>query len=328
MAGGGRLGFIGRRLVKAVFVVLGIVVLSFLLVRLAPGDPALIMAGEAGAADEKFVADLRREFGLDRPLWVQLYLYMGDVLRLDLGYSYRQKADVLDLILDRVPQTILLTGVAVVFAIVVGVTLGALAARHVGTWRDSLITVLALVVYATPSFWLGLMLVLLFSVQLGWLPAFGMETIQARYTGLARALDVGRHLILPALTLGLFFTAVYARLTRASMLEVAGMDFVKTGRAKGLSEGKVVRRHILRNALLPVVTYAGIQAGYLIGGSILIETVFAWPGIGRLAFEAVLVRDYNLLLGVFIVASVLVIAFNLITDIVYTLVDPRIELAS
>ena len=325
---GGRLGFIGQRLVKAVFVILGIIVLSFLLIRLAPGDPAMVMAGEAGAADEKFVADLRREFGLDRPLWEQLYIYLSNVVTFDLGYSYRQKADVFDLIADRVPQTILLTGTAVVFAIVVGVTLGALAARHVGTWRDSAITVLALVVYATPSFWLGLMLVLLFSVQLGWLPAFGMETIQARHTGLARALDVGRHLVLPALTLGLFFTAVYARLTRAAMLEVAGMDFVKTARAKGLSEGRVTRRHVLRNALLPVVTYAGIQAGYLIGGSILIETVFAWPGIGRLAFDAVLVRDYNLLLGVFIVASVLVIAFNLITDIVYTLIDPRIELVT
>jgi peptide/nickel transport system permease protein len=165
-------------------------------------------------------------------------------------------------------------------------------------------------------------------VQLGWLPAFGMETIQAQYTGLAYALDVGKHLILPALTLGLFFMAVYARLTRASMLEVADMDFVRTGRAKGLSEGKITRRYVLRNALLPVVTYAGVQAGYLIGGSILIETVFAWPGMGRLAFEAVLVRDYNLLLGIFIVASVLVVLFNLITDIVYTIVDPRIELAT
>jgi peptide/nickel transport system permease protein len=325
---GGRLEYIGRRLIKAVFVILGIIVLAFILIRLAPGDPALINAGEAGAADAKFVADLRREFGLDQPIWQQLYHYMSDILTLDLGYTYRQKTDVLDLIVARLPQTILLTGVAVIFAIVAGVTLGALAARHAGTWWDSAITTLALVVYATPSFWVGLMLVLLFSLQLGWLPAFGMETIQAQYTGLAYALDVAKHLILPALTLGLFFMAVYARLTRASMLEIADMDFVRTGRAKGLSEGKIARRYVLRNALLPVVTYAGVQAGYLVGGSILIETVFAWPGMGRLAFEAVLVRDYNLLLGIFIVASVLVVAFNLITDLVYTIVDPRIELAT
>ena len=188
--------------------------------------------------------------------------------------------------------------------------------------------VLALLVYAMPQFWLGLMLVLLFSVQLGWLPTFGSNTINSGFTGLDHALDVGRHLILPSLTLGLFFMAVYARLTRASMLEVADLDFVRTGRAKGLPEGRIQRSYILRNALLPVVTYAGLQAGYLVGGSILIETVFAWPGIGRLAFEAVLVRDYNLLLGIFIIASVLVIAFNLLTDLIYTIVDPRIELGA
>jgi peptide/nickel transport system permease protein len=325
---GGRLSFIGQRLVKAVFVILGIIVLNFLLIRLAPGDPALVLAGEAGAADPKFLADLQREFGLDQPLWRQLLIYMQGILSLDLGFSYRQKAPILDLILQRLPQTILLTGTALVFAIAAGVSLGAMAARWVGSWADSAITTLALLIYAMPQFWLGLMLVLLFSVQLGWLPTFGMNTINANYVGIDHVLDVGRHLILPALTLGLFFMAVYARLTRASMLEVADLDFVRTGRAKGLPEGTIQRRYVLRNALLPVVTYAGLQAGYLVGGSILIETVFAWPGIGRLAFEAVLVRDYNLLLGIFIIASVLVIAFNLLTDILYTVIDPRIELGA
>lgn len=325
---GGRLGFIAQRLVKAVFVILGIIVLNFLLIRLAPGDPALVLAGEAGAADPKFVDDLRREFGLDQPVWRQLLIYMQGILSFDLGFSYRQKQPILDLILARLPQTILLTGTALTFAIVAGVSLGAMAARHVGTWWDSAITTLALLVYAMPQFWLGLMLVLLFSVQLGWLPTFGSNTINSGFTGLDHALDVGRHLILPSLTLGLFFMAVYARLTRASMLEVADLDFVRTGRAKGLPEGRIQRRYILRNALLPVVTYAGLQAGYLVGGSILIETVFAWPGIGRLAFEAVLVRDYNLLLGIFIIASMLVIAFNLLTDLIYTVVDPRIEMGA
>jgi peptide/nickel transport system permease protein len=325
---GGRAGFVLRRLGKAVVVVLGVVVLNFVLIRLVPGDPAYLIAGESGAADEKYLADLRREFGLDRPLPEQLAIYVRAVAGGDLGFSHRQKERVSKLILERVPQTLLLTGAALLLAISLGVTLGALAAARAGRWVDSLITVLALVVYAAPSFWIGLMAVLLFSLQLGWLPAFGWETIGARHTGFAAALDHLRHLVLPAATLGLFFVAVYARLTRASMLEVAQMDFVRTARAKGIPEGQVTRRHILRNALLPIVTYAGLQAGYLVGGSILIETVFAWPGIGRLAFEAVAARDYNLLLGVFIVTSVMVVAFNLLTDLAYTLVDPRIELAA
>ena len=169
------------------------------------------------------------------------------------------------------------------------------------------------------------MLVLVFSVWLGWLPSFGMNTVGADLTGWAAVVDGTRHLILPALTLGLFYMAVYARLTRASMLEVADQDFVRTARAKGVGEGRILRRHVLRNALLPVVTFAGIQAGQLIGGSILVETVFAWPGIGRLAFDALLARDYQLLLGVFLCTSVLVVVFNLLTDLVYLAVDPRME---
>jgi peptide/nickel transport system permease protein len=323
---GGRTGFILRRLGKAVVVLFGIIVLNFILIRLVPGDPAMVIAGESGAADEKYLADLRREFGLDRPLPEQLFIYVRNVATFDLGFSHRQKERVSTLILDRLPQTILLTGTAVLFAIALGVTLGAVSARRVGTWTDSLISLLGLVVYATPSFWIGLMAVLLFSVYLDWLPAFGYQTIGTHPTGLAFALDIARHLVLPATTLGLFFVAIYARLTRASMLEVAQMDFVRTARAKGVPEGRVTRSHILRNALLPIVTFAGVQAGYLVGGSILIETVFAWPGVGRLAFEAVAARDYNLLLGVFIVTSVMVIAFNLITDLTYTIVDPRIEI--
>ncbi len=324
----GRVGFVLRRLGKAVVVVFGVIVLNFVLIRLVPGDPASLIAGESGAADEKYLADLRRDFGLDRSIPEQLAIYVRAVAGGDLGYSHRQKERVSKLILERIPQTLLLTGAALLLAISLGVTLGALAAMRAGRWIDSVITVLALVVYAAPSFWIGLMAVLLFSLQLGWLPAFGWETIGARYTGLAAVLDHARHLVLPATTLGLFFVAVYARLTRASMLEVAQMDFVRTARAKGIPEGQVTRRHILRNALLPIVTYAGLQAGYLVGGSILIETVFAWPGIGRLAFEAVAARDYNLLLGVFITTSVMVVAFNLLTDLAYTLVDPRIELAA
>jgi peptide/nickel transport system permease protein len=321
----GRFEYITRRLIQGVVVVLAIVVLNFFLIRMAPGDPAAVMAGEAGAGDEQFIAQLREEFRLDEPLPVQLYIYMSGVVRGDLGYSYRQKQNVGTLIMGRLPATLLLMATAFFIAIGLGVLLGTLAATRVGTWTDSVITVVALVFYATPLFWVGLMAILLFSVYLGWLPAFGMTSVGARYTGLAHVLDVAHHLILPAFTLGLFYMAVYARLTRSSMLEVADMDYVRTARAKGLPRARVTRAHILRNALMPVITFAGIQAGQLVGGAILTETVFAWPGIGRLAFDALLQRDYNLLLGIFFISSVMVVAFNLITDLIYTFVDPRIE---
>jgi peptide/nickel transport system permease protein len=283
------------------------------------------MAGEAGAADPQFMAQLRAQFGLDQPLSTQLMIYLGHLLHGDLGMSFRQGRPVAALIAERLPATLLLTGTAFAFALAMGLLLGALAAQRVGRWADSAITVLALGFFATPIFWVGLMLVLVFSVWLDWLPSFGMNTVGADYTGWAAVADTAQYLVLPALTLGLFYMAVYARLTRASMLEVASQDFVRTARAKGVPEGRILRRHILRNALLPVMTYAGIQAGQLIGGSILVETVFAWPGIGRLAFDALLARDYQLLLGVFLCTSVLTVVFNLVTDVVYAWVDPRVE---
>ncbi len=315
------------RLVKALAILIAIVVMNFFLVHAAPGDPAMVMAGEAGAADEKFVAQLRDQFGLNRPLHEQLATYVGKIAQGDLGFSYRQQRPVWDILAERLPATLILTLTAFLLALAAGVALGTLAAITVGTWADSAITVVALLAYATPIYWIGLMLSLLFSIQLGWLPAFGYETIGAGYTGFAHAADVAQHLVLPVITLGLFYMAGYARLTRASMLEVRGQDFVKTAKAKGLSNTRIVTRHVLRNAILPVITVAGIQAGQLVGGSILIETVFAWPGIGRLAFEAVLQRDYQVLLGIFLVTSVMVILFNILTDILYGLVDPRIQAA-
>jgi peptide/nickel transport system permease protein len=323
-----RLEYIAQRLLKGVVVLLGIVVLNFLLIRLAPGDPAAVMAGEAGASDELFLQQLRQQFGLDRPLWEQLWAYISNILSFDFGFSYRQQRPVIDLLAERLPPTLLLTGTAFVLSLVTGVTLGVMAARRAGRWSDSAITVVALFFYATPLFWVGLMGVFLFSVTLGWLPAFGMGSVGVKLTGFERLVDAARHLVLPALTLTLFHMAVYARMTRASMLEVRDQDFVRTARAKGVAEGRILRRHVLRNAILPVVTIAGMKAGYLLGGSIVVETVFAWPGIGRLAYEAVLQRDYNVLLGVFLVTSAVVIAVNLATDIVYSLVDPRIELGA
>lgn len=317
--------FLAQRLVKMVAIVLAIAVANFLLIHAAPGDPASVMAGEAGAADPKFIAQLRAQFGLDKPLLVQLWIYISHLLHGDLGMSYRQGRPVIDLIMERLPATLLLTGTAFAFALAMGILLGALAAQRVGRITDSVITVLALGFFATPIFWVGLMLVLVFSVWLDWLPSFGMYTVGAGLHGWSAVADTSRYLILPMLTLGLFYMGIYARLTRATMLEVVSQDFVRTARAKGVPEGRILRRHVLRNALLPVITYAGIQAGQLIGGSILVETVFAWPGIGRLAFDALLARDYQLLLGVFLCTAVLTVSFNLLTDLLYAWVDPRVE---
>lgn len=322
-----KLNFVLRRLLQGLAVLLLIAVMNFLLVHAAPGDPATLLAGESGAADEVFLQQLRERFDLDKPLPVQLATYLGQLVQLDLGLSYRQQAPVLDLILERLPATLLLTGSAFVLSLALGVSLGVWASTRVGTWKDSAISVLSTVFYATPLYWLALLAVLVFAVWLQWLPAFGYQTVGAGYEGMARALDVARHLLLPTLVLSMFYMAIYARMTRASMLEVASQDFVKTARAKGLAPGRVLRAHVLRNALLPVVTLAGLQAGAMVGGAVLIETVFAWPGIGRLLFDALSQRDYSLLLGTFLVTAALAVAFNVITDVVYTLVDPRIELS-
>ncbi|HEY0293801.1 MAG TPA: ABC transporter permease [Bordetella sp.] len=322
-----RFQFMLTRLAQGIVAILAIATVNFLLVHAAPGDPVSVMAGEAGTADPQFVAQLKRQFGLDQPIGVQLGHYLDHIVHLDLGYSYRQQQPVLDLILHRLPATLLLTGSAFVLSLVFGVALGAWASRKAGSWVDSAITVVALVFYATPLYWLAMMAVLLFSIKLDWLPGFGYFTVGAGLSGLAQAWDIFEHLVLPSLTLALFYMAVYARMTRASMLEVAQMDFVKTARAKGLRPPRIQRAHILRNALLPVVTLAGIQAGGMIGGAVLTETVFAWPGIGRLMFDALLQRDYTLLLGCFLVTSAMAVLLNLVTDLVYTLVDPRIELS-
>ena len=320
--------FLAGRLAKGIVVLFAIAVLNFFLIRAAPGDPAQVLAGEAGAADEQLLIQLRERFGLGQPLLTQLWVYLKGYLTFDLGFSYRQQQSVLSLILDRLPATLLLTGAAFIVSLGLGTLMGALAARRAGRWQDSVITTLALIFYATPLFWVALMSQIVFSLKLGLVPNVGYESIGTNYTGLARALDIASHLVLPALTLGLFFTALYARMMRASMLEVAGADFVKTARAKGLAPGLVSRRHVARNAILPVVTLAGLQAGQLVGGAVLTETVFAWPGIGRLMFDALVQRDYSVLLGVFFMSSAMVVGFNILTDIVYRLADPRIEAVS
>lgn len=319
--------FLLRRLLQAVPIVLGIAIFNFLLLHLAPGDAADVLAGEAGGASPEYVAQLKAKFGLDQPLPIQLGRYLAQVATFDLGFSFRHNMPVASLIADRLPATLLLMLVAVAVAFVLGIALGITAARHVRRPVDALVSVLALLAYATPIFWIGLMMILVFSVQLEWLPSSGMQTIGADLAGWASLVDVGRHLVLPAVTLSLFYLALYTRLMRASMLEVYGQDFVTTARAKGLDERRVAYRHVFRNALLPMVTMLGLQVGSMLGGSVLVETVFGWPGLGRLAFEAVFQRDHNLLLGILLMSSLLVVAVNLAVDLVYARLDPRIELA-
>jgi peptide/nickel transport system permease protein len=318
-------GFIIRRLVQVLPVVLAIATMNFVLLHLAPGDAADIIAGQSGHATPEAVAALRQEFGLDRPLYEQYVLFVAKLLTLDLGYSFVQQSSVAGLIIDRLPATLLLMITAMVLAIGLGVVLGVAAARNRGSWIDSFVSVAALVVYATPVFWLGLMLIVLFSIVLGILPSGGMSDIRAQHTGFAYVLDVSRHLILPATTLALFYVAIYTRLMRSSMLEVYALDFIVTARAKGLSEHNVAWRHAARNAILPVVTLAGLQFGHLLGGSILVETVFGWPGLGRLLFDSLLQRDLNLLLGILFVSSGVVVLANLCADLAYGFLDPRIS---
>lgn len=321
-----RLFFLARRCFKAVLVILFVIAINFALIRAAPGDPATILAGEAGAVDAGFVERIRRDYGLDRPLPVQLLTYMRQLLSFELGDSYRENRPVKEIVLEKLPATLLLTLSAFVFSVLAGVGLGIAAARRAGTALDALITAGSLVFFAMPLFWIGLLAIVVFSMKLGWLPPYGMSTVGADLTGWAAALDVAKHLLMPAVTLGLFYVAIYTRVTRAAALEVMDQDFVKTARAKGVPEGRVWRRHILRNAVLPVITFVSLQAGHILGGSVLIETVFAWPGVGRLAFDALFQRDYNLLLAVFFVSSVMVVVFNLVADLLYSVADPRIEL--
>ena len=318
--------YAGRRLLQAVPTVLIIVTLNFLLLQLAPGDAADVLAGEAGSATPEFMAQLRQSFGLDQPLWMQLLIYLKHVVSFDLGYSFRHGMPVTELILSRLGPSLLLMATVFIVSVGTGALLGSLAARNLNRWRDNMISMLTVLAYATPVFWAGLMLIVVFSIKLGWFPTSGMQEIAAFYEGGAKLRDIAHHLVLPALTLTMFYLALYTRLMRASVLEQFSMDYVVTARAKGLTEQQIARRHVFRNALLPIVTMAGVQVGALLGGAVVVETVFAWPGLGLLAYEALFARDLNLLLGIFFVSTCLVVVVNLIVDLAYSVLDPRIEL--
>jgi peptide/nickel transport system permease protein len=312
-------------LLQILALVIAVVVLNFVLVHAAPGDPVETIAGASGGMSAELMAQLRTQYGLDKPLPVQLGVYLNKVIRGDLGYSYFFNLPVVELILDRVPATLLLVLSSVLCAFVVGTSLGVLSSRKPNGPLSQFITVLSMLGFAAPVFWMGIMLVILFASVIPILPVSGMRAIDASGGGLQGVLDVAQHLVLPTLTLSLVYLAQYSRLARSSMLDVLGADFLRTARAKGLAERVVLYKHALRNALLPVVTVLGLQFGNVLAGAILVETVFNWPGLGRLAFESVLRRDYPTILGVLLFSSIVVVVMNQVTDLCYRLIDPRIR---
>lgn len=315
-----------RRLAWAAGLVLAVLAINFTLIHAAPGDPASVIAGEMGGGDEEVMASIRRAYGLDRPLHEQFITYIGKSLRGDLGQSYKFSRPVADLIKDRIGPTILLVLTALLTAIFVGTLLGVFASRRPDSIASGAVTVLSLVGYAMPVFWTGILLVILFGKVWPVMPIAGMRDVrQFGVGGWAAVLDVLHHLVLPALTLTIIYIAQYSRLARASMLEILGSDYIRTARAKGLGERMVIFKHALRNALMPVVTIAGLQFGNLISGAVLVETVFSWPGLGTLALESILGRDYPTLLGVLTFSAMLVIVANLLTDLSYRWIDPRLR---
>jgi peptide/nickel transport system permease protein len=313
-----------RRLAASLPALAMIIVGLFLLLQFAPGDTVDALVAQIGGGDAAITQELRHFYGLDVSVPVQLARYLWRLVRLDLGFSAIYGKPVADVIFERLPVTLLLMGSALSFAFAAGMALGLVAARRINRWPDTLISTLGLVFYATPSFWFGLMGIVVFAVKLAWLPAGGFEDVGGGASGVARVADIAWHLVLPTLTLSLIFLAIYLRIMRAAVLEVLTLDFVRTARAKGLGETAVLTRHVIRNAMLPMITLIGLQAGTMLGGSVVVESVFALPGLGRLAFESVVQRDVNTLLGIAFVSALLVIAVNFLTDLLYGLIDPRI----
>lgn len=320
------LALIVRRVGNGALLLFAVLILNFLLLHLAPGDIADTIAGDMGGADAEVMEEIRARFGLDKPFHHQLGLYLARLAQGDLGYSYFFQTPVTGLILERLAATLLLVVSAQVLAIVIGTVLGVIAARRPNGATSHAVTLLALFGYSAPVFWTGIMLIILFCSIVPIFPVGGMIDVRVEGGWLVRGLDVLHHLVLPMVTLASIFLALYSRLARAAMLDVLGSDYVRTARAKGLSEFLVIYKHALRNALGPVVTLAGLQFSQIISGAVLVETVFSWPGLGSLALQSILARDTPTILGILFFSSLVVVVANLLTDLVYSLVDPRIKL--
>ena len=312
-----------RRVAQSLVLILLLIVINFFLIHLAPGDPVHFLAGQSG--DEKYYDFIRAKFGLDKPLITQLWVYLSSVIGGDLGYSLSHQQPVAAVIFGRIPAMMMLIVPAICLAAISGVLLGVEAARRENSFLDRAINIFALLGHLLPSFSIGLLMLLFFALYLGLFPAQGMVSANQDLTGLDYFFDFLAHLALPVLTLAIVQLAQILRLTRTEMLNVLGENFITTARAKGISEDRVLYGHALRNALLPVVTIIGSDFGMMLSGAVLIETVFAYPGLGRLMIEAIAARDYPVLLGLFLVISVGVAVVNFITDMIYPLIDPRIE---
>jgi peptide/nickel transport system permease protein len=314
-----------RRLLHAFGLMLAVIVMNFVLLHLAPGDPADVIAGEMGGTSPEVLAAIRARYGLDHSLPEQLIRYLGHVVRGDLGYSYYFNTPVTTLVFARMGATVLLVVTAILAALVVGIWLGVLSARRPNGVAAQFVAIFSIAGFAAPVFWTAMMLLLAFASALPLFPVSGMVDIARERSGAAYALDVTHHLVLPALSLALVYIAQYSRQARTGMLQALGADYVRTARAKGLGETRVVYRHALRNALVPVITIVGLQFGQVLAGAVLVETVFAWPGLGRLAYESILRRDSPTMLGILLASALMVIVANLLTDVGYRLVDPRMR---
>ncbi len=325
MARSGNIGaFILRRFLQAIPLLIGVIIVNFLIIHLAPGDPVQVLVGDMPAPPE-YIAALRHQFGLDKPLYIQLLHYFKEVLQGNLGYSFFYRQRVLAIIVGRLAATIYLMLSAYFLSALLGIALGVSSSKKPYSLQDNFISVISLFCYSVPVFWLGQMMLIFFSIRLDLFPISGMISQREAYTGFRYALDVGYHVVLPAIALSSRSLALISRMTRSSMLEVMSEDYIITARAKGLSEKKVLIGHGLRNALLPVVTILGLDLGFMLAGSVLVETVFGWPGIGRLMFDSIFVRDYPMLMGILLMVSSMVIVANLLTDIVYGFLDPRVR---
>jgi peptide/nickel transport system permease protein len=311
--------YLARRLLLLVPVLAGVSIVIFMVLHLSPGDPVEIMLGSQATEDDR--DRLRRDLGLDQPLPVQYAHWLGQVVRGDLGRSLWMKRPVLTEVLGRFKATLVLTGTALVLSTAVGIALGVASASRPHSVLDRTSTVASLFGASMPSFWLGIVLMVVFALRLGWLPASGMY---APYDG-GDLRDLLAHLVLPAVTLAAASVTIVARLTRAAMLETLGQDYIRTARAKGVVERAVVLRHGLKNALIPIVTVVGVQAGYLLGGAVLTETVFAWPGVGTLMVQGILARDFPLVQGCVLVVALSFVLVNLAVDLLYAWLDPRIR---
>ncbi|KAA3501371.1 ABC transporter permease [Rhizobium rhizogenes] len=313
-----------RRAISAIPVLLIVLIFTFVLLENASGDAVDAYLVSIGGGDAGLRDALREQYGLNGSMLARFWLYASSVLRLDLGWSLAFDRPVLRLILERLPNTLLLMGSATALAFITGTALGIIAGARPGRLTDRVLSTLSLTLYATPGFWLGLVLAIVFAVQLRWLPTSGIETIASGKQGFARALDIARHLVLPVASLGLIYLALFLRVMRTAMAAVWPLDFVLFAASKGLSRRRIVLRHVARNAALPLITVLGLQAATMLGGSVVIESVFAIPGFGRLAQEAVSGRDTPLLMGIILTSAVFVILVNLVVDILYSILDPRI----